>query len=102
MHSKTSVTALVKLGKIPNDSDMSDDLFNQYEKLIQIDELLTFDEAELLITLFSDNCDDLNWGLLHTIESVFDTDSIERYRTLITKCNNAEFKEILVSRLNKQ
>ena len=98
---KENVTELVKLGKIPNDSDMSDELFNRYDELIQIDEPLTFEEAELLITLFSDDCDDLNWGLLHTIESVFDADNIERYRTLLSKCNTSVFKEALESRLNK-
>ena len=98
---KENVTELVKLGKIPNDSYMSDELFNRYDELIQIDEPLTFEEAELLITLFSDDCDDLNWGLLHTIETVFDTDNIERYRTLISKCNNSVFREALESRLNK-
>ena len=97
---KENVTNLVKLGKIPNDSDMSDELFNQYDELIQIDEPLTIEEAELLITLFSDDCDDLNWGLLHTIETAFDADNIERYRALISKCNNAEFKEALETRLN--
>lgn len=97
---KENVTELVKLGKIPNDSDMSDELFNRYDELIQIDEPLTFDEAELLITLFSDDCDDLNWGLLHTIETVFDVDNTERYRMLISKCNNAEFREALETRLN--
>ena len=97
---KENVTELVKLGKIPNDSDMSDELFNRYDELIQVDEPLTFDEAELLITLFSDDCDDLNWGLLHTIETVFDADNTERYRTLISKCNNAEFREALETRLN--
>ena len=97
---KENVTNLVKLGKIPNDSDMSDELFNQYDELIQIDEPLTIEEAELLITLFSDDCDDLNWGLLQTIETAFDADNIERYRALISKCNNAEFKEALETRLN--
>lgn len=99
---KENVMKLVNLGKIPNGSEMSDELFNQYDELIQIDEPLTFEEAELLITLFSDDCDDLNWGLLHTIESVFDADNIERYRMLISKCNNAEFKETLETRLNNR
>ena len=96
---KENVVKLVKLGKIPNDNDMSDELFNQYDELIQIDEPLTFEEAELLITLFSDDCDDLNWGLLHVIESV-GTHNIERYRELISKCNNPEFKETFEIRLN--
>ena len=96
---KKNVMRLVALGKIPNDSDMSDELFDQYDELIQMDEPLTFEEAELLITLFSDERDDLNWGLLHTIESV-DCNNIELYRDLISKCNNPEFRETLEIRLN--
>jgi len=96
---KEKVIELVKLGKVPNDTDMSDELFNQYDELIQIDEPLTFEEAELLITLFSDDCDDLNWGLLHAIESVGSYNT-ERYRELISKCNNPEFKETFEIRLN--
>ena len=96
---KENVMRLETLGKIPNDNDMSNELFDQYDKLIQMDEALTFEEAEVLIKLFSDDCLDLNWGLLHAIESV-DVIDIERYRELISKCNNPEFREILEIRLN--
>ena len=96
---KENVIRLVTLGKIPNDNDMSNELFNQYDKLIQMEDALTFEEAEVLIMLFSDDCDDLNWGLLHAIESV-DYNDIERYRELISKCNNPEFREILEIRLD--
>ena len=97
---KENIMELVKLGKIPNDDDMSDEIFNQFDELIQTDEPLTFEEAGLLITLFSDDCDDLNWGLLHLIESIDIHDNIERYRILISNCKNTEFKEILEIRLN--
>lgn len=97
---KENIMELMKLGKIPNDDDMSDEIFNQFDELIQTDEPLTFEEARLLITLFSDDCDDLNWGLLHLIESIDIHDNIERYRILISNCNNTEFKEILEIRLN--
>ena len=96
---KENVMRLATLGKIPNDNDMSNELFNQYDKLIQMEDALTFEEAEALIMLFSDDCDDLNWGLLHAIESV-DYNDIERYRELISKCNNPEFREILEIRLD--
>ena len=96
---KENVMKLVTLGKIPNDSDMSIELFNQYDKLMQLEDSLTFEEADLLITLFSDDCYDLNWGLLHAIESV-DYNNTERYRKLISKCNNPEFREILEIRQN--
>lgn len=101
---KENVKRLAELGRIPDSTDMNDELFNLYEELITVDEPLTFEEAELLITLFSeddsDDCYDLNWKLLHTIETVFSKSDIERYKTLISKCNNAEFKETLETRLN--
>ena len=96
---KNNITEFIKLGKIPNDSDMTNDLFKQYDLLLQNEETLTFDEAELIISMFSDDCDDLNWVLLHAIESV-DFYDIERYKKLISKCNNIEFREILEIRLN--
>ena len=96
---KENVMRLFALGKIPNDKEMTNELFNKYDKLMQLDESLTFEEAELLITLFSDDWDDLNWGLLHAIESV-DYNDIARYRELILKCNNQEFRETLEIRLN--
>lgn len=49
--------------------------------------------------LFSDDCDDLNWGLLHLIESV-PYSEVNRYKALISKCSNREFREIFEIRLN--
>ena len=96
---KKSITEFVELGKIPNDNDMTNELFNQYDLLLQNEEPLTYDEAELIVSMFSDDCDDLNWALLHAIESV-DFYDIERYTNLIAKCNNIEFREILEKRFN--
>lgn len=75
MTDKEKISRLVFMGKIPKD-------------------------AEQLISLFSDDCDDLNWGLVHLIESAPFND-IERYRQLISKCPNTEYKEILETRHNK-
>lgn len=73
--------------------------FNKYDFLLQNEEALTYEEAELIISMFSKDCEDLNWGLLHAIESV-DLSDVERYKNLIAKCNNVEFREILEVRLN--
>lgn len=97
---KDSILEFIKLGKIPNDQDITDELFKRYDMLLQNEEPLTYDEAEQIISMFSDDCDDLNWGLLHAIESV-DFKDVERYRMLIAKCNNAEFREILEVRFDK-
>ena len=96
---KNSIKEFVKLCKIPNDDDMTNELFKQYDLLLQNEEPLTYTEAELIISMFSDDCDDLNWTLLHAIESV-DFYDVERYKKLIAKCNNIEFREILETRLN--
>ncbi|MDE5569600.1 MAG: hypothetical protein K2I82_02970 [Ruminococcus sp.] len=94
-----NIEKIVRLGRIPKDDDMSDELFNEYDSLIQIDYDLSYEEAECLVTLFSDDCYDLNWDLLHTIETVFSSIDTERYRSLIEKCNNEEFRKILCIRL---
>ena len=101
---KENIIELAKLGKIPNDDDMSDEEFNRYDSLIYADEPLTYEEAEAVITLFSDDCCDLNWNLLHVIETVplalDDAESVQRYRELISKCPNPEFRETLETRLS--
>lgn len=60
---KNSIKEFVKLGKIPNDDDMTNELFKQYDLLLQNEEPLTYTEAELIISMFSDDCDDLNFPL---------------------------------------
>ncbi len=93
------INELIKLGKIPNNSYMSDDLFRRYDTLLQsFNERINCDDGEKLITLFSDDCDDLNWALLHIIETAFDNTS--KYSDLILKCSNKEWREILQARLN--
>ncbi len=92
---KNNIAELISLGKIPKDEEMSEDVFNKYDELIQNDEQPTYDEAEKLITMFSDDCYDLNWGLMGLIEKITISDDNERYKKLISKCNNEEFKEIM-------
>lgn len=67
---KNSITEFVKSGKIPNANDIANELFNQYDLLLQNEEPLIYEEAEMIISMFSDDCDNLNWALLHAIESV--------------------------------
>ncbi len=35
---KNNIIEFVKLGKIPNDNDMTNELFNRYDLLLQIEE----------------------------------------------------------------
>ena len=100
MNNKEIITKLLNMGKIPNNEDLSSEQFKEYDHLMSMLEVpLSFEEAEQLITLFSDNCDDLNWGLLHIIENVPYSD-VERYKKLISKCSNEEYREIFEIRLN--
>lgn len=96
---KENIIELVKLGKIPNDKDMSNEVFNRYDSLLQFEDTLTYEEAEQIIVLFSDDCDDLNWNILHAVETV-DFGDISKYIELIKRCNNSEYREILEKRLN--
>ncbi len=99
------IAKLVKLGKIPNNDNISDELFNKYDKLIEEAEPLTYDDAENLIVLFSDdclfsdNCFYLNEQLFMLIESV-DYQDIDRYKKLISKCNSNYYKELFEARHN--
>ncbi len=93
------IVELVSLGKIPSNDDISDELFNKYDKLIEEAEPLTYDEAENLIVLFSDNCFYLNEQLFMLIESV-DYQDIDRYKKLISKCNSNYYKELFEARHN--
>lgn len=96
------IEKLLSKGKIPKDIEMTNEQFKEYDDLLaSFEENLTFDEAEKLIDLFSDDCDDLNWFLLHAIESVpFLYTEVEKYKVLISKCPNKEFREIFKIRLN--
>lgn len=96
------IDRLLTLGKIPKNSEMTDEQFKKYDCLLAMfEEALSFEEAEQMMPLFSDDCDDLNWFLLHAIESVPHAE-VQNYKKLIAKCPNEEFREILEIRLNKQ
>ena len=94
---KECIEKLIALGKIPDDDGMPDDLFRTYDALIQTAAPLTYEEAERLILLFSDDCPDLNDGLMRVIETV-DLSDPARYRDLIAKCPQAEYREYLETR----
>ena len=91
-----SIKQLLELGRIPADEDMSDELFERYDKLLQFNRPLTEEEAEQLVELFSPDCDGLNWALLRAIESA--GCSPEKLRELAEKCPNEEYAEMLKNR----
>ncbi len=101
-----NVNALLKLGRIPS-GEISAELFEQYDTLLQTADALTYEEAAALTALFSDGdpddisdeSNDLNWALLHAVETVYAAEPA-RYQELIEQCGSAAWKELLQTRLN--
>lgn len=97
---RKQVEELVKMGKIPLDYEMSDDLFNKYDKPIQSlfddNEPLSREETESLMKLFSDDYSDLNTGLVHSFEN--NLCSIDEYIDIILTCGNEEYKKSMLYR----
>jgi len=61
---------------------------------------VTWEEAEILIKCCpTDHMAEVEWTMLHCIESVFRPDAIEQFRSLIEKCNSDMMKDMLLQRL---
>lgn len=95
----SSVKQLLEMGRIPADADMSDEMFERYDRLLQFNRPLTEEEAEQLVGLFSPDCDGLNWALLRAIQGA--GCSPEKLRKIAEKCPNEEYAEMLRKRAEK-
>ena len=93
---KSSIKQLLALGPIPADSEMSDELFEKYDKLLNFSQPLSYDDAAQLTGLFSPDCDGLNWAILKAIEEACDTS--EELMSLADKCTSEEYAALLRSR----
>ena len=91
-----SIKQLLALGPIPADSEMSDELFEKYDKLLNFSQPLSYDDAAQLTGLFSPDCDGLNWAILKAIEEACDTS--EKLLSLADKCTSEEYAALLRSR----
>ncbi|MCI8553566.1 MAG: hypothetical protein HFJ80_01300 [Clostridiales bacterium] len=61
---------------------------------------VTWEEAEILIKCCpTDHMAGIEWTVLHGIESVFNPEAVEDFRTLIEKCNSDMMKDMLLKRL---
>ena len=87
----SSIKQLLALGPIPADSEMSDELFEKYDKLLNFSQPLSYDDAAPLTGLFS-----LNWAILKAIEEACDTS--EELLSLADKCTSEEYAALLRSR----
>lgn len=96
---RKQVEELLKMGKIPLDNEISDDLFNKYDELIQglfddNGEPLSREETESLMKLFSDDYSDLNMGLVHSLEN----NQCGDFVNIIMTCGNEEYKKTMLYR----
>lgn len=92
----SSIKQLLSLGPIPADADMSDELFEKYDKLLNFSQPLSYDDAAQLTGLFSPDCDGLNWAILKALEEACDTK--EELLSLADKCTSGEYAALLRSR----
>lgn len=101
---RTEIVKLRELGRMPNetldDDESIDLLIEKYGELLDnIEKPLSYDEATVLISFFPENAFyDLQWELLHLIESVYSNSSDEEYIKLIEKCPSKEWQDILLMR----
>lgn len=76
-------------------------IWNEWiEAVDSIQRPVTWEEAEVLIKCCpTDYMAEVEWTILHGIESAFTPETIEQYRALIEKCNSDMMKEMLLTRL---
>ena len=92
-------------------SDETLDLWDEYQDaVVTISQPVTWEEAEILIKCCpTDRMAGVEWSLLHCIESCISnldlsgtSGELEKYRSLIKKCNSDMMKEMLYMRLGSQ
>ncbi len=92
----SSIKQLLALGAIPADAEMSDELFEKYDRLLDFGQPLSFEDAASIAGLFSPDCDGLNWALFRALEEACDTSA--ELLEMAGKCSSAEYAELLRSR----
>lgn len=98
---RTAILQLNDLGRMPNesinDTDEIIEVIRSYDDLLeQIQLPISFDEAEVLVQIFSDSSFyDLQWDLLKLVESVIRIDNGDKYIQLINACPSQEWKDVL-------
>ena len=92
----SSIKQLLALGAIPADAEMSDELFEKYDRLLDFGQPLSFDDAASIAGLFSSDCDGLNWALFRALEEACDTPA--ELLEMAGKCSSDEYAELLRSR----
>jgi hypothetical protein len=104
MEVRSEVTKLKELGVMPNHDDSVEDIvIENFESLLgSLGKSINKDEGEILIQIFpKESCYGLEWTLLHLVESLFTQINKSEYEELILKCNSFEWKDSLLTRLEK-
>lgn len=104
-----AVLKVQKLGVPPEgfedcDNDYDEDVYQLWDDWVEavcdIKRPVTWEEAEILIKCCpTDHMAEVEWTLLHCIESVFAPERIGQFRSLIEKCNSSMMKDMLLQRL---
>lgn len=100
-----AVLKIQKLGVPPEGfEDGTADVAFEWDDWIEavdaIQRPITWEEAEILIKCCpTEPMAEVEWSMLHCIESVFHPGTIKQYRNLIEKCNSSMMKKLLQQRL---
>lgn len=90
------------LGKMPEatDENIDEKIVDKYEKLLSvINQPISKEEAEVLISIFPEySFFELEWTLLHIIESSDERMTKKEYEELINKCSSEYWKALLINR----
>lgn len=92
----SSIKQLLTLGPIPADGELSDELFEKYDRLLDFTQPLSFEDAASIAGLFSPDCDGLNWELFRALENACDTPA--KLLEMAEKCSSGEYAGLLRSR----
>ena len=103
---RLEIEKLAQLGRMPNegidDDESVDAIVEEYSELIEvIIPPLTFEEGQVLVRLFPETSFyDLQWDLLHLVETLYTNAGMEKYEAMIEKCQSTEWRETMEIRLS--
>ena len=99
-----SIIQLKILGQMPDSltDNPAEYLVGKYEELLaKVKTPLTEEEVEVLISIFPDSTMyEVEWALLHLVETYCEIELITKYRKLISKCPSEEWRDTMKTRLD--
>lgn len=99
-----SIIQLKALGQMPDSlsSKPPEELVSKYDDLLaKVKTPLTEEEIEVLISIFPESTMyEVEWTLLHLVETYFEPKLLSKYRNLISKCPSEEWRDTMNARLD--